>query len=169
MNELIPETSQYCHTTNIGQNRPKPEDVVEFVDLPSGFFPILFPNEIVPNKAIKLQNREQYAVYDVPVIRRNLGNHRWHVPVDQIKLWRAEFLLQRDSFYRDLVLGDELGLFQHFSGRVIAAPKWQVEKFIIPHYFPNGIFIPTGDNPIAKAVRDNYQYADGTLEAIILV
>lgn len=135
------------------------EDAIQYVDLEVGYSPVLLPfSELEPKKAIKLTN-SKYGIYDAGCYG-NYGNHRWNIPEEEFKLYRALYILQRNQFYKDLVLKKNqpekfLG-FYHWTGSLIPQPTWRIEQEILPLYFPDGIVIPTGENPLVAHIIANY-------------
>ncbi|MEM9451090.1 MAG: hypothetical protein AAGA75_21490 [Cyanobacteria bacterium P01_E01_bin.6] len=148
------------------------ESAAEMVDLDVAFTPVVVGDSIdSPRRATRLQNGN-YGIYNVGSYRANMGPHMWDVPGSLMKQYRAFFLLQRDQFYRDLVVmehyknaPDEPALWFHtWRGERIINPCWQIKQNIISLYFPEGIFIPGRDNLLSGHIVNAYVEADGTVD-----
>jgi hypothetical protein len=161
---------QIIPTERQGNGFPTPEEAAQYVDLGVAYRPVLMPGTIYPNRAVsKLQNG-LYVIYDAGY-GRGSGCNLWDVHPERLKIHRARFRLQQDLIYQDLVMGvasdreDAPKFFRHWSGGLIRRiMPWDFRLKIVPLYFPEGVFVPSQDNPLGQHVSVNYRYADGSIE-----
>lgn len=138
----------------------------EFVDLDIEYSPVLIsPANLLPKRCVRLGNGK-YGIYDAGIFA-NIGKHWWNVDGGYLKVLRAQFLLQKNTFYEDLVykVAYPRGFrFRHYSGANINKSAWEIEHKLIPFYFPDGVFVPEGNNPMSHHILNNYKLGDGIIE-----
>jgi hypothetical protein len=141
-------------------------DVAKFVDPNIAHSPILISStNLTPKKCVKLANGK-YGIYDAGIFA-NIGDNWWNVDGGHIKIFRAQFLLQLQTFYQDLVYKSahpDNFKFRHFSGANISGFAWELERALIPLYFPDGIYIPDQNGDIFRHIVRNYKLASEFIE-----
>ena len=141
-------------------------NVAELVDLDIAHSPILISStNLMPKKCIKLAN-SKYGIYDAGIFA-NIGDHWWNVDSEHIKIFRAQFLLQLQTFYQDLVYKSAhqgIFKFRHFSGANISNSAWEIERALIHLYFPDGVCIPDQGSFMFRHIVRNYKFATEVIE-----
>jgi hypothetical protein len=140
----------------------------KFVDLDVEYSPVVISSaNLLPKRCVKLENGK-YGIYDAGIFA-NLGDHWWNVGSEQIKIFRAQYLLQRNTFYEDLVYKAVYPRgfsFRHYSGANINKSALEIECKLIPLYFPDSVFVPGENNPLSRHILSNYKVADKFIEII---
>jgi hypothetical protein len=138
-----------------------PRRIVEAVDLAVCCSLVLPPYRYQPCAAV-LQENGRYTIDGLS----SLFGGSWlpdtfNVPAEELRLWRARFLICRDALYHALVTRDYqyasfLGSLHHYPTRCA----------LIGMFFPEGVMLPDEGSELARelaAKAPPYRFADGSI------
>lgn len=176
------ERSPLAEATKLGNETfQTPEKVADMVELSVEHTPVLLPRKIHPCQCSKLTGGG-YAIFNAGYPFATIGKDWWNVPEWELKIHRARFLLQRDTFYQDLMIQrrdyearqanpdaePQFRRFRYYTGaQIIQPPSYVVNKEIVPLYFPKGVWVPGANSTESQKLSNLYRYADGTIETTI--
>jgi hypothetical protein len=121
-------------------------DVVDAVMLDVAFTPVIpTRGSVRPVEAIETEGGEMFILRTDPPE----SVHR-----ESLKIMRARFLLQKDSFFQMLVRGG--GVLNDHNRRCVIGLFW-----------PKGVFVPGDGNPLKEVMlRENWKLSDHEMAAI---
>jgi len=133
---------------------PDISHVLEFVDLSVSISPVLPPDCAFPCQVTECENGT-FMVYDYANHSHpNDGRHSWGVSREEIRKWRARYLVTRDEIWRTVICDDYSNfpdLARH-STRCRVLPAFGIE------------FVPTGGVKEMLAKNLGMRHADGSIE-----
>ncbi len=139
-----------------------PRAVYEAVDLDIAHSPILPPNMPLPLPAVKQTDGR----YTVDGLRSWFGGgwspDTFNVPAEEIRLWRARYLIMRDLIYHALVTE----VYRYVPWYDLC--HYPTRERVLGAFFPGGVFIPGKDNPLRKGFdpeKPPHVFADGSIAA----
>lgn len=130
------------------------DDVLQFVDLSVAKSPVLPDDARWPVRCSEAENDTFYLwEYASGWYGSTDGRHTYNVPREQIRKWRARYLVMRDEIFRTVVTQDYRNLPDLM--------QWSVISRVLPAF---GIYwTPTGE--LREAMKKHYQEQEHYVQA----